>query len=444
MIDRRRFLGMAAGAGATLTLTPELLRALQQSQGQLIQRAIPSTGEMLPVIGVARGPVQNNARLAHLVDMVDPSSEAYAMLKAVVRTMVDNGGRVLDSQPAEGQQVTSMIAEDLGIRNRVFWSTGLPLPLRIEGTPPPDAAVVRAHLEAVFARLKVPRIDLMIIPASNPSFVISTLPTVLGVVREAKQDGRIRYIGVSELPTPNNPYATLESIMRNEPIDFIGVPHYHMANRSAEATLLPLAQERKIGVMVYMPFHLGRLFQRAGTTPLPEWAADFDIRTWAQFFLKYIVSHPAVTAVLPGTSSATHMLDNLGGGIGRLPNEATRKRMAELVDSFPPWQAPAAQAPGRVTAPAPPGPPVVLSAAILDRYVGEYKAASGPATFTFRRDGAALFVNPGPSAPLVARSETRFSFAGPEPVFEFQLDAQGRVTGVILEQRSQKTLLVRN
>src|ERR687890_524097 len=128
MIDRRRFLGMAAGAGASLALTPELLRALQQPGGKLIQRAIPSTGEMLPVIGVARGPVQNNARLAHLVNMVDPSSEAYAMLKAVVKTMVDNGGRVLDSAVAEGQQVTAMIADDLGIRNRVFWSTEVPLP----------------------------------------------------------------------------------------------------------------------------------------------------------------------------------------------------------------------------------------------------------------------------------------------------------------------------
>jgi aryl-alcohol dehydrogenase-like predicted oxidoreductase len=372
--------------------------------------------------------------------MVDPSSEAYAMLKAVVKTMVDHGGRVLDSAVGEGQQVTGMIARDLGIQNRIFWSTGLALPPAPEGTAPPDAAAVRAHLEAVFARLGVPRIDLMMIPASNARSV-SALPTILGVLRQAKQDGRIRYIGVSELPIPDSPYRTLESIMRNEPIDFIGVPHYHMANRSAETTLLPLAQERKIGVMVYMPFYLGRLFQRAGNTPLPEWAADFDARTWAQFFLKYIVSHPAVTAVLPGTSSAAHMLDNIGGGIGRLPNEATRKRMAELVDSFPPVQAPV-QTPGRAIGQPPPAPAVVLSAAILDRYVGEYTMASGPATFTFRREGAALFVNPGPSTPLIARSETRFSFAGPAPAFEFQLDAQGRVTGVILEQGSQRTLLV--
>jgi aryl-alcohol dehydrogenase-like predicted oxidoreductase len=430
---------MAAGAGASLALTPELLRALQRSGGTLIQRPIPSTGEMLPVIGVARGPVQNNPRLAHLVNMVDPSSEAYAMLKAVVKTMVDNGGRVIDSGVAEGQQVTGMIATDLGVQNRIFWSTGLALPPAPQGAPPPDAATVKAHLEATFARLKVPKIDLMMIPASNP-WSVSALPTILGVLRQAKEDGRIRYIGVSELPIPSNPYATLVSLMRNEPIDFIGVPHYQIGNRRAEETLLPLAQERKIGVMVYMPFELGRLFQRAGTRPLPEWAADFDARTWAQFFLKYIVSHPAVTVVLPGTSSATHMLDNIGGGIGRLPNEATRKRMAELVDSFPPFQAPAQAASGRVSA----GAPVVLSAAILDRYVGEYKAASG-ITATIRRDGDKLVVKPGrnPEAPLAAQSETRFQ--DPRgPIFEFQLDAQGRVTGVILEQRSGRTLLVRN
>lgn len=339
MLDRRTFLGLAVGAGAAVTLTPEWLRALQQTQGKLIQRAVPSTGELLPVIGVARGNVQNNARLAHLVDMVDPSSEAYAMLKAVVETMDRNGGRVLDSSAGyiEGQQVTGMIAEDLGIRNRIFWSTGLPLPLAPEGSPPPDAETVKVHLEAMFTRLKVPRVDLVMLPASSPSSV-AALPALLSVVRQAKEEGRVRYIGVSELPIPNAPYAALESIVRNEPVDFVGLPGYHVGNRSAEERLLPLAQERRIGVMTYGPFNLGRLFQRAGTTPLPEWAADFDATTWAQFFLKYVVSHPAVTVVLPGTSSATHMLENLGGGIGRLPDEATRTRMAQVVDSLPPWR----------------------------------------------------------------------------------------------------------
>ena len=339
MVDRRTFLGMAAGAGATLALTPELLRALQQSSANPIQRAIPSTGEKLPVVGLS---FSNHAVCG------DPVA-----LKAVLKTFADNGARVFDAQHgnAAAEQFHATLASELGIQNKVFWSTGLSMQLR-QGAPAPDAAAVKAQLDAVFTRLKVSKIDLMMIPASNPYFVSTALPTVLSVVKEAKKEGRIRYIGVSELPAPSNPYATLMSIMRNEPIDFIGVPHYHMANRAAEEALLPLAQERKLGVMVYMPFELSRLFQRTSNTPLPEWAAEFDAKTWAQFFLKYLVSHPAVTVVLPGTSSATHMLDNIGGGIGQLPNEATRKRMAELVDSFPPFQAPG-QVPGRVTRPHP-------------------------------------------------------------------------------------------
>jgi hypothetical protein len=166
---------------------------------------------------------------------------------------------------------------------------------------------------------------------------------------------------------------------------------------------------------------------RAGDTPLPEWAAEFDARTWAQFFLKYVVSHPAVTVARVGTTKATHMLDNIGGGIGRLPDEATRKRMAEFIDALPalpPLPQNPAQAPG-----------IALPAAVLDRYVGEYTAASG-FTATFRRDADRLLVKPGtnPEAPLNARSETRFQ--DPRgPIFEFQLDAQGQVSGAVLEQQ---------
>jgi aryl-alcohol dehydrogenase-like predicted oxidoreductase len=345
IISRREWLGIAVGTGATLALSPALLAALRQPEGKLIQRAIPSSGELLPVIGVARGGVQNNPRLKHLVKMLDPSSEAYAMLRAVVKTMVDNGGTVLDSVGgSEGQQVTGMIASELGIQNKIFWSTGLDIRGAVR-----DAAAVKEHLEAAFAKLKVPKIDLMMLSARD-------VPTCLGVVKEAKKEGRIRYIGVQTLLPPPNvpldpPRAELEAIMRSEPIDFIGVTHYHLANRRVEETILPLAQERKIGVAAYMPFGLGRLFKRVDTTPLPEWAADFDAKTWAQFFLKYVVSHPAVTVVLPGTSSAKHMLDNIGGGSGRLPDEATRKKMAEFMDALPAEPAPGAAQPKAPEAP---------------------------------------------------------------------------------------------
>ena len=314
MIDRRRFLGITLGAGATLALTPELLGALLRSRGTLIQRAIPSTGEMLPVIGLGRGN-----------DTVDP-----AAFTEVLRTFVDNGGRVLDTvhdTVGVGEQVAATAANELGVQDRIFWS--------LRGTVPGGSAVLKDRIEASFARVKVPRIDLIQIH-------VSADPTHLPLLKELKQEGRLRYIGVQagfdqQLPR-------LEAMMRNEPIDFVGV-RYTIDSRKVEETILPLAMERKIGVLAYFPFggNVGpdnvvqsSVFQRVGTTPLPDWAAEFDAKTWAQFFLKYVVSHPAVTAVRAGTTKARHMVDNLGGGIGRLPDEATRKRMAEVIDSLPP------------------------------------------------------------------------------------------------------------
>jgi hypothetical protein len=215
--------------------------------------------------------------------------------------------------------------------------------------------------------------------------------------------------------------------MRKEPIDFIGID-YSIANRAVEETILPLAQERKIGVVAYFPFDAGGLFGRAGATSLPAWAADFDAKTWAQFFVKYVISHPAVTVVRTGTSKATHMLDNIGGGSGRLPNAATRKRMAELVDS---WPLAGTSASAHAKSPA------ATTSAILDRYAGEYKMAAG--ILTVRRAGSALHVKLGtmPEAPLVARSETRFS----DPwgaIIEFQVDGAGTVTGLVMQQGQLK------
>ena len=323
MVNRREFCGIALGAGATLALTPQLLRALQPPGGKLIQRAIPSSGEMLPVIGLS---FSNH-----------PSCADHAALKAVLRTLADNGGRVFDAMhgDARSEQFHATVATELGIQNKLFWSTRGAPPGGPGGPPPPGPAAARAHVQTLLTRLKVPKLDLVMVnPARDPSH--------LAVLQEEKKAGRVRYVGVQVIS--DNLYPQLESVMRNEPIDFIGVD-YDVGNRGrVEDTILPLAQERKIGVMAFFPFGnnggiscgSGRnLFGRAGTRPLPAWAADFDARTWAQFFLKYVISHPAVTVARVGTTKATHMLDNIGGGIGRLPNEATRKRMAELVDSWP-------------------------------------------------------------------------------------------------------------
>ena len=423
MISRREWLGRSLGAAATLTLTPELVRAfqtLQQPAGKLIQRAIPSSGEMLPALGLS---FSNH-----------PGCADHAVLTEVLKTFHENGGKVFDvmhvNPAAEQFHITA--ANELGIQNKLFWSTrGTP------GNAAPESALVRPHIDSLLARLKVPKIDLVMLPAAAD-------PATLAALKEEKKAGRVRYIGVQVIADQFFPQ--VESVMRNEPIDFVGI-NYDVGSRKAEETILPLAQQRKIGVMAFFPFNNAQglsctggtsLFSRVGTRPVPEWAAEFDAKSWSQFFTKYVLSHPAVTVVRTGTTKVPHMVDNLGGGIGRLPNEATRKRMAEFIDVLPP-----APAPQRGQAPPPLPPGIALPVAVLDRYVGEYKAASGFIA-TFRRDGAMLFVKPGtnPEVALLARSETRFQ--DPRgPIFEFQLDGQGKVTGAILEQGTQRIPLER-
>jgi aryl-alcohol dehydrogenase-like predicted oxidoreductase len=415
MINRREFFGLTAGAGATLAFSPALLRALQQQQrGKLIQRAIPSSGEMLPAISLA---FSNH-----------PNCADHAALKEVVRTFVDNGGKVLDAtlSNAAAEQFHIEAANELGIQNKVFWSAK-GIAGGAGGSPPPGPDGVKAQIDSLLARTKASRIDLVWLAVAND-------PTMLAALKEEKKAARVRYIGVNTIVVKSQS-AQLETIMRNEPIDFIGVD-YDIGNRHVEDSVLPLALERKIGVVAFFPFGNNsgascnpgtrNLFARVGNRPLPEWAAEFDAKSWSHFFTKYVISHPAVTVARVGTTKATHMLDNMGGGIGRLPNEATRKRMREFIDAIPaipPLPQNPAAAPG-----------IALPVAILDRYVGAWQLASGTVV-TFRRDGDRLFVKPGnnPETPLNARSETRLQ--DPRgPVFEFQVDAGGTVTGLVLEQ----------
>jgi aryl-alcohol dehydrogenase-like predicted oxidoreductase len=426
MISRREWIGRSLGVGATLALTPELLRALeslQQPAGKLIQRAIPSTGEMVPALGLS---FSNH-----------PGCADHVALTEILKTFADSGGRVFDVMhvnPAS-EQFHITAATELGIQNKLFWSTrGTP------GNAAPEASLVKPHIDSLLARIKIPKIDLVMLPAAADAATLAAL-------KEEKKAGRVRYIGVQVIA--DQLFPQVESAMRNEPIDFVGI-NYDVSSRKAEETILPLAQERKIGVMAFFPFNNAQglsctggtsLFSRVGTRPVPEWAAEFDAKTWSQFFTKYVLSHPAVTVVRTGTTKVTHMVDNLGGGIGRLPSEAMRKRMAEFIDSLPAAPQPAGRGgpPPQVSQ----GPVVMVSAAILDRYVGEYKAPSG-FTATFRREGDKLFVKPGtnPEVLLINRSETRFQ--DPRgPVFEFQVDGQGKVTGAILEQGPQRISLER-
>jgi aryl-alcohol dehydrogenase-like predicted oxidoreductase len=315
MVNRREWLGLTIGAGAALALDPRLLRALQQQP--MIMRAVPSSGEQLPVVGLG-----SSATFSQVA-----RSEDVSALREVLKTMVDNGGTVFDTAPSYGssEEVAGNLAAELAITDRIFWATKVNVAGRGQGAADPAAA--RAQIERSFGFLKKPKIDL--IQVHN----LGDIPTQLAILKELKSADRIRYIGVTT--TSEGQYGELATIMRNEPLDFIGVD-YAVDNRGVEETILPLAIERKIGVLVYVPFGRTSLFRRVGERALPDWASEFDASSWAQFFIKYVIANPAVTVVTPATSQARHMIDNLGGGRGRLPNAAALQRMREFVDALPP------------------------------------------------------------------------------------------------------------
>lgn len=315
MMDRRHLLGCTLGAGAALSLRPRLAGAA--AQAGLHYRAIPSSHELIPVIGLG-----SSASFRAVAQ-----GEDVAALREVLDVMVARGATAFDTAPFYGasEEVAGRLARELGITQKIFWATKVNVAPRGGGSADPAAA--RAQIEESFRHLGVTVMDL--IQVHN----LGDLPVQLGILKELRKTGRVGYIGVTS--TSKGQYPELERVMREEPLDFIGVD-YAVDNRDVEEMILPLAIERKIAVMVYVPFGRTRLFQRVGDRPLPDWAVEFDAASWAQFFIKYVLGHPAVTVVTPATSKASHMIDNLGGGIGRLPDAAMRRRMAEFIDSLPP------------------------------------------------------------------------------------------------------------
>ncbi len=313
MTTRREWLQRMAGAGGMLALAP---RAVLAAEAKLITRAIPSTGERLPIVGLG-----SSATFAQVA-----RSEDITALRAVLKQMTDLGGTVFDTAPAYGasEEVAGRIAQELGIAARLFWATKLNVAGWGGGSADPEAA--RKQLETSFRRIGKPVIDL--IQVHN----LGDLRTQLPILREYKEKGRVRYIGVTS--TSERQYAALVQTMRNEPLDFIGTD-YAVDERHAEETILPLARDKGIAVLVYAPFGRTRLWQRVKGREVPDWAREFDANSWAQFFLKFVASHPAVTAVTPATSRPANMADNMGAAVGRLPDAAMRKRMIQLVEDLP-------------------------------------------------------------------------------------------------------------
>jgi aryl-alcohol dehydrogenase-like predicted oxidoreductase len=314
MINRRQWMEMAAGAGLALALPPGL--ALAAGSRALMHRPIPSSGELVPVVGLG-----SSATFRQVAE-----GEDFTALREVLAGMVDQGATVFDTAPGYGasEAVAGQIARELGIAEKIFWATKVNVVPRGGGSADPAAA--RAQIDESFRRFGVETMDL--IQVHN----LADIPMQLGILQQLKKARRIRYVGVTS--TNKGQYPQLLRVMREEPLDFIGID-YALDNRDVEETILPLAEERKIAVMVYMPFGRTRLFQRVGDRPLPDWAAEFDAASWAQFFIKYVLSHPAVTVVTPATTKVKHMIDNIGGGIGRLPDAEARRRMVEFIQALP-------------------------------------------------------------------------------------------------------------
>ena len=314
MLTRRDWIRTTAAAGAAVSLSPRMLGALGTQD--LITRAVPSSGEQLPIIGL--GSSATFRRVA--------GSDDVAALGEVLKTFTDNGATVFDTAPSYGasEEVSGHLAAEMGITDQIFWATKVNVAGRGGGSADPDRA--RAQIERSFGYFGVDVMDL--IQVHN----LGDPPVQVGILQELKAEGRIRYLGITS--TSKRQYPALAQAMQDYPLDFIGID-YAANNTSAADDIFPIAQDQGIGILVYVPF--GRnLFTRASGQEVPEWAAEFGATTWAQFFLKLSDAHPAVTCVTPATSQARHMLDNIGAARGRLPDEDEQARMLEVVEALPP------------------------------------------------------------------------------------------------------------
>ncbi len=273
-----------------------------------IRKPIPSSGEHLPVIGMGTWQTFH----------VGADAARRAPLREVLRVFFDRGGTLIDSSPmyAEAEEVTGDLVAELGEHERLFAATKVWTYGRDEGIE---------QMERSMRRMRVERMDLMQI--HNLRDWRSHLPTL----RQWKERGRIRYLGI----TTSNPaqYEEFAEVMAGETLDFVQL-NYDVATRGAEQVLLPLAGERGMAVLVNRPFGGGNLFPRVRGRDLPGWVAEFDCESWAQFFLKFVVSHPAVTCAIPATSNPRHAADNMAAGFGRLPDAEMRARMARYVEGL--------------------------------------------------------------------------------------------------------------
>ncbi len=298
--DRRRFLKTLAAAGV-LPLVPRLSRAASQP---MITKPIPSTGEQLPVIGLGTSRTFNVGR--------DPVK--LNDLRPVLQAFFDQGGTLIDSSPMYGsaEEVTGVLLKRTK-HPKLFSATKV-------WTDGQQAGV--EQMEQSRKLWGVPRLDLMQI--HNLRDWQTHLPTL----KDMKAQGKLRYIGVTT--SHGRFHDELEKLLKSERFDFVQLT-YNIEDREVEQRLLPIAAERGVAVLVNRPFQRSGLFGKVRGKPLPDWAKEFDCVSWAQFFLKFTISHPQVTCAIPATSKLKHLVDNTEAGHGRLPDAAMRQRMIEHV-----------------------------------------------------------------------------------------------------------------
>ena len=315
MISRRDYLKMSTAAGALMALKTPLAWA-QDKPRALLTRPIPSSGERLPVVGLGSSATFSSTA----------SGEDVNALREVLKGLIEQGGRVFDTAPSYGasEAVAGKIVNDLNSTDRVFWATKLNVAGFGEGGRA-DTKRAWDQIETSFTRINKPVIDL--IQVHN----LGDIPTQLDILKQLRDQKRVRYIGVTT--TFPRQYEQLEQVMRAEPLDFIGVD-YAIDNRVMEERILPLAADRGIAVLVYAPFGRTRLWSLVRGHEVPAWASEMGIESWGQFFLKFVISHPAVTCATPATSRLKNLVDNMGAATGELPDDAMRTRMAQYIETL--------------------------------------------------------------------------------------------------------------
>jgi diketogulonate reductase-like aldo/keto reductase len=293
------------GAGMASIIATGKASALKPAQGAMLTRAIPSSGKVVPVIGLGTWQTFD----------VGASASARAPLESVLSAFVEMGGRVIDSSPMYGnsEEVVGDLVAKLGVRSQLFLATKVWTSGKARGIE---------QMEDSLRKLRTRNIELM--QVHN----LVDVRTHLDTLREWKREGRVRYIGVTHYTTGG--HDDVARLVESVPLDFMQI-NYSVAERDAERRLLPLARERGVAVIVNRPFAGGDLLRRLRGKALPDWAAEIDSTSWAQLLLKFVVSHLAVACAIPATSRVEHLRDNMQAGYGKMPNEELRARIAAEV-----------------------------------------------------------------------------------------------------------------